>query len=190
MHVSPPSRIVIACREEKEAALVRFMSESVEGTQDCSATWTLLARNLDSPVARALARAAAEPQFSHIAIRVIVLDGELSNTGPTGPSLADTSAADVHILKDARFSAAHEQLVISPTRLWIGDCMRREPVKRDAFELFHADNAAATRHAEVSFERLWLKSKPAKPAMSALVPTLVAASHASINPAHRQASRG
>ncbi len=194
MHVSSPSRQVAQCREEKEASLISFMSEVVDRARDVAfegqLKWTVLARNLDSPCLRALAKFVAAEANTAISIRAIVLDAEPVSAGLSGPALTDLDAVDVRILKDARYTAAHEQLVLGATRVWIGDCMRRDPVKRDAFQMFHGDDAVATRHAEASFERLWAKASPAKPALNPLVPSLVAARETSAKPAARPASRG
>jgi len=44
--------------------------------------------------------------------------------------------------------------------VWIGDIMRREPAKRDAFENY-VDNCEKTANwAKVAFQRLWAISKP------------------------------
>jgi hypothetical protein len=175
MNVSLPARSGAMCREEKEAMLCAFMSEDLQTPRDMQAdrNWTVLARNTDSPVVRALAKAACAPEFSGVSCRVIVLDNDGPAADLSGPAIADVEGADLRILKDHRFMAAHEQLVIGAAKVWIGDCMRRDPVKRDAFEMYHAGNVVAARHAELSFERLW---SIAKPIGNALVPRLVAAS--------------
>jgi hypothetical protein len=167
----------MVCREEKEAALQRFVQSSLDAACDAQVDITLLARNLESPGARAVAKMMSDAG-ARIAVRAIVLDTEPS-AAVSGVSLAEIEGASLRVLRDGRFNAAHEQLVCGPARVWIGDCMRREPVKRDAFELFHDDNLVATRHAEASFERLWAKAKVAKPEMNGLVSGLVAASQAS-----------
>ncbi len=188
MNVSPPSRIVMACREEKEAALQRFVQSSLDAACEAQIAVTVVARNLESPVARAVARTMSDVAGSRIVLRAILLDIEPSTT-LSGASLADVEGANLRSLRDSRFNAAHEQLVCGPARVWIGDCMRREPVKRDAFELFHDDNAGAAHHAQSSFERLWAKAKLMKPAMDGLVSGLVAASQASALATARPVSR-
>lgn len=193
MHASSPSRLVTQCREEKEASLISFMSEVIERARvsagETQLQWTVLARNLESPCARAIAKIAADQTSSLLAIRAIVLDAETPALSHAGPSLSDIDIAELRILKDPRFTAAHEQLVLGESRVWIGDCMRRDPVKRDAFELFHADEPVAARHASASFERLWIKAGPAKTVLNTLVPGLVAARETAAKPSARPASR-
>ena len=58
-------------------------------------------------------------------------------------------------LTDARMLEAHEQLVLGPATVWIGDCMRRDPSKRDAFETYCDLNVPTARSARRSFERMW-----------------------------------
>ena len=56
-------------------------------------------------------------------------------------SLLDISCGEFRVLGDPRFGAAHEQLVVG-THVWTGDCLRRDPNKRDAFEVYHSDDAS------------------------------------------------
>ena len=85
------------------------------------------------------------------------------------PSLLDISAIDVRMLTDQRFAAAHEQLSLGDGRVWIGDCMRRDPAKRDAFEMYHDNNLATAAHATASFAKMWDKSVPLRRVVSASV---------------------
>ena len=62
------------------------------------------------------------------------------------------------MLTDLRFASAHEQLVLGQGRVWIGDCMRRDPAKRDAFEMYHDNHVSTAAHATASFSKLWDKS--------------------------------
>ena len=50
--------------------------------------------------------------------------------------------------------------MLAPDRTWIGDCMRREPTKRDTYERFAANSAETATHAARSFERLWRAAVP------------------------------
>ncbi len=63
-------------------------------------------------------------------------------------------------MRDPRLLAAHEQLVLAPDRAWIGDCMRREPTKRDTYERFAANAPDVAALATRSFERLWRAAVP------------------------------
>jgi hypothetical protein len=67
--------------------------------------------------------------------------------------------------------SAHEQLVLAPDRAWIGDSMRREPSKRDAYESFAAGCAETATNAARSFEKIWRASAPVR-SVPVLPPTL------------------
>ena len=49
----------------------------------------------------------------------------------------------------------HEQLVLGPAASWVGDCMRRDPMKRDAYECYAADCSKTAGWARTSFDRFW-----------------------------------
>jgi len=59
-----------------------------------------------------------------------------------------------------RLLDAHEELVVGPLTSWTGDCMRRDPNKRDAYESFNSGCAEAAGWARISFDRLWQASEP------------------------------
>lgn len=70
--------------------------------------------------------------------------------------------SDVRWARRPRLVEAHEQLVLGPTVCWIGDCMRRDPAKCDAFETYVEGCGEAAGCAAVSFERLWIVSEPVR----------------------------
>ena len=90
-------------------------------------------------------------------------------------SLLDISCGEFRVLGDPRFGAAHEQLVVG-THVWTGDCLRRDPNKRDAFEVYHSGDATIRLYAAASFEKLWAAARPIKPVRSgAVAPEIIAA---------------
>lgn len=153
---------VLSNREEKVSRLQSFISESLlsDGQKGCGLR--LIAKSIDSPVAVALTAALRDVAVPKVALRVVLLETDGLTEASAAATLLDMRNADVRILQDVRFAAAHEQLTTGSARLWIGDCMRRDPAKRDAFELFHGSNAAAASHAEQSFDKLWSKAEPVK----------------------------
>ncbi|MBS0242054.1 MAG: hypothetical protein JSS20_07740 [Proteobacteria bacterium] len=50
---------------------------------------------------------------------------------------------------------AHEQLIVGDRGVWFGDCMRRDPMKRDSFGLELADDRHANRGGRFTFAELW-----------------------------------
>jgi hypothetical protein len=161
-----PPRLLTANREDKELKLREFISEAIAtlAQKDVNHTtcFSLVARAPDSPAARAATSLAADMAKANISLRVILLDIDLGAEDQTATGILDCASADIRILSDARFAAAHEQMSLGDGCAWIGDCMRRDPSKRDAFEIFHAGNATAARHTEASFAKLWTAAKPAK----------------------------
>jgi hypothetical protein len=66
----------------------------------------------------------------------------------------------VRCARHPRLIEAHEQLVLGPQACWIGDSMRRDPTKCDAFESYVEGCGEAAGCALVSFERLWVACEP------------------------------
>lgn len=160
MRFATSPRLLHIGREEREAKLKEFIAADLVHRKTSQAhTYLLLARAPDSPVARAIASLAKELSDADVCVRALVLDLEPFTDEPGRPSLTDIAHAEIRLLTDPRFMAAHEQLVLSPTTLWLGDCMRRDPAKRDAFEIFHDADPTASSHAMTSFGRLWASGK-------------------------------
>jgi hypothetical protein len=67
---------------------------------------------------------------------------------------------EIRWARHPRLVEAHEQLVLGPETCWIGDCMRRDPAKCDAYESYVEGCGEAAGCAAVSFERLWGASEP------------------------------
>ena len=188
MRIAPPAPAVVANRGEKEAKLRELIAGSVAGNGRNAIT--LVARAPDSPVARALTAAAKEIEAAGIAMRVVLFEIESSSDETTPLSLLEVAGIDVRVLADPRFAAAHEQLTLGGSALWIGDCMRRDPSKRDAFEMYITGDAKAARHAECSFAKLWAAAKPLKRVVTGSVaPEVIDARKTAKSKAARAVSR-
>lgn len=124
---------------------------------------TLIARSPESPAAQALLTAPAAI-FNFGAPRIIFT--RLAHASCV-PDLPDAMALSINrqfrLIEDPRLLDAHEQLVLGTDCAWIGDCMRRDPMKRDAFEKF-ADGCGVTAGFAIkSFEHLWAIARPIGP---------------------------
>lgn len=119
----------------------------------------LVARSLESPVVKAVAGAADEIAGAGFNLRLILAQLDASASARDW-SQDITLAHEVRWAKHPRLIEAHEQLVLGPEACWIGDCMRRDPTKCDAYESFVEDCGEAAGCAAVSFERLWCASQP------------------------------
>jgi hypothetical protein len=175
MRLPLPPRIPVVSREDREAKLKLFIADalaargaSADGSN--SEPITLVARAPDSPAAQAILAMANEISAANIAIRVVLFETEPLSEDSISMSLLDVGAIDARMLTDQRFASAHEQLVLGQGRVWIGDCMRRDPAKRDAFEMYHDNHVATAGHAAASFTKLWDKSV----ALNRMIATTVA----------------
>jgi hypothetical protein len=146
-------------KEEKEARLKAFVSRHIEalsaaGASRGVATYRLIALSTESPAARALQDLAPELAKAGIAVEAVVF----RRAAPV--SSHGLEHAERRFVNDVRFLDAHEQLVLDATTTWIGDCMRRDPLKRDAFELFSDRCPVTARHAARSFAQIWRAAGP------------------------------
>ena len=146
--------------DEKISKLSDFICRDIEErkahrSSTAGGCYLLIARSPDSPVAQALLSLAPQLAAAGATLRTVFCEGH-----PEAETIPLTFPGECRIARDARLLAAHEQLVLGPTRTWIGDSMRREPTKRDAFERFVMDCQQTARMAIHSFERLWQAAAP------------------------------
>jgi hypothetical protein len=176
MRLPTPPRIAVVSRVDREAKLKSFVLDAL-ASRDATTldtfgeTITLVARAPDSPVAQALLAVLPEINAAQIPVRVVLFETEPLSEEIVQSSLLDAAAVEVRMLADQRFAAAHEQLLVGGGHVWIGDCMRRDPAKRDAFEMYHTGDATIASHASASFAKMWDKSVP----LNRVVPASVAA---------------
>jgi hypothetical protein len=147
---------------EKVAKISEFIvgdldTRTLHGLQ-APGCYLLLARSPSSPVAQALRTNATKLAAANVSVRAIFCECEPVAAG--AETLPFGLAGEVRIARDPRLLAAHEQLVLAADRAWIGDCMRREPTKRDTYERFAANALDVATLAARSFERLWRAAVP------------------------------
>ena len=176
MKQTAPDRMDVVKKEDKEARLTAFVRKDLEqrragaDTTGCG-DYRLVLRSAESPVARALAGLASELSAAGIGLRVVLAQVSTDTIDADIQRIA-SFADGVRVVRDIRLLDAHEQLVLAPTTAWIGDCMRREPSKRDAYECYAENRADVAGWAATSFERMWLIGRPAGP-IRAAIPTPV-----------------
>lgn len=115
----------------------------------------VIARSSDSPVVRALDAAAATLSACNAHVRVVFLQA-----GCRVGDYGDMVTIDARFALNPRLLEAHEQLVVGQT-VWFGDCMRRDPSKRDAFSQEKVGCSVTSSFAALSFEKLWALGTPA-----------------------------
>jgi hypothetical protein len=148
-------RMDVVKREVKEEKLKAFITAHLSNTtaHPQPATWLLIARSSHSPVVKALNALAPEIAKAQVTVRTILalLDNGAGDTQAT----TMMCSAEYRVARNPRLLEAHEQLVLSPTTAWVGDSMRREPDKRDAYECYAVDHATTAHWSTVAFNRLW-----------------------------------
>lgn len=158
MNSKPASPAVhVVKKEEKEARLREFVQRRMAGRAGL-ASLGVIARSFDSPAMKALA---AEAGSNDVVIDAIVLkhsDKDAASALAFVTPLAGRVRCRVAL--DPRLLDAHEQIILDDTAIWIGDCMRRDPEKRDAFECYSEDSAEAVAWARACFARLWRAAEP------------------------------
>ena len=130
-------------QDKKVDALVEFVREQISsGAVAGSAPECLLiALSAKSPVVSAMRLVFEEFKVQSPQMRLIL--ATLPENDPA-EELACFAPIEVRWAANPRFLDAHEQLVVGDTASWTGDCMRRDPEKRDAFQSFNPDCTEAT----------------------------------------------
>ena len=169
MPLRPSARANGPVKDEKEARLKAFVARHLETLREQGApagtiTYRLLALSADSPVARALDALTADLDAAGVALEVVFV--RHAKPEPT-PAM---KRADCRFATDIRLLDAHEQLVLDDATAWIGDCMRRDPLKRDAYELFCDRCATTSGNAQRSFAHIWNAAGPKGSLASAPAP--------------------
>jgi hypothetical protein len=163
MRFRPPLRVGVTRHGEKEQKLKEFIRHHIGHTRDAAAATPqlmLVARSVDSPVVKAIGGLADRIAAAGLSVRLILAQLEPDGLPEDWESGVSTFGYEVRWAKHPRLIEAHEQLVINAQTCWIGDCMRRDPAKCDAFETYVEDCGEAAGCAMVSFERLWFASEP------------------------------
>jgi len=164
MRLRPPLRVSVTRHEEKEQKLQEFIFQHLAGAQhggDASHATHLLiiARSLESPLVKAVAGLTNEITAAGLSARMILAQVDREPL-PEEWGRAITFSHEIRWAKHPRLIEAHEQLVLGAQTCWIGDSMRRDPTKCDAFESYVEGCGEAAGCALVSFERLWVASEP------------------------------
>lgn len=136
--------------ERLEAFILRCMAAERAAVGDLVVS--VLARDADSPVVKALfARAALD---ADLRIDILFTSGGLDGS----PEVLLERVPDrsrCHVSPDPRLRDAHEMLLIGGEAVWMGDCMRRDPLRCDSYELYSGSCARTAARFRLFFERLW-----------------------------------
>jgi hypothetical protein len=180
MRFKAPPCVVVVKREDKQEKLTQFLNSFLDrrgrdGPLEALASLSLVARSADSPVAHALAGLGERLIGNGLAVRAIFATlGPQEVAASWCPGGALPFDRDVRMMHNPRLLEAHELLILDPRTCWIGDSMRRDPAKRDAWEYFVEASTESAAFARTSFERLWALAEPVARAARAPRSTLVA----------------
>lgn len=163
MSIEIPSQLHGLSIAEKVSRLTAFIGADLEarsghGMHVTGGCYLLIARSPESPVAQGL-RAHAE-RMAAMGVRVRAIFSEVDQANATHLLAPFSVPSECRMIRDQRLLAAHEQLVLTPTYSWVGDCMRRDPGKRDALERYAPSCALTSAYAARSFESLWRATVP------------------------------
>jgi len=169
------SRLLGRSLAEKVAILSKFILNDLEsrterGMHVTGGCYLLVARSPDSPVAQALRAQASRLASTGVRVRAIFSEAAPGRAAAAMQAAPFALPSECRLTRDTRLLAAHEQLVLAPDCAWIGDCMRREPSKRDTYERFAVSCSETAVLATRSFERLWRIAVPVE-----TMPSLAAA---------------
>ena len=137
-------------QDDKQGRICDFIRRYLTAGGDCPRTVLVVARSAKSPVLQALHSVVRDGIIPGIDARIVIADDDAGPVAGDGGELA----CDVRIANNPRLLDAHEQLIVGDAT-WYGDSMRRDPMKRDAFECFVANDLVAARRARATFENLW-----------------------------------
>ena len=161
------SYIDIVRLEDKETKLKAFIRTVVEqaasrdNPEAESNILLLIARSVDSPVAKAVASLVREGAIAAPLRTILALmPRDDSDAAAVATFTALAGGHGGQLIRDIRLFDAHEQIVLGPAASWVGDCMRRDPMKRDAYECYAPDCAKTAGWARTSHERLWSVCEP------------------------------
>ncbi|MEL6873167.1 MAG: hypothetical protein AAFO62_10335 [Pseudomonadota bacterium] len=147
-------------REEKAARLSAFIQSSLVSAEAATlgakpVEIVVVARTGQSPVIHALTTALSASPGSNVRVSTILTDAN----GEAGPDNVG-ALGSIRLATDRNLREAHEQIVIGDQATWIGDCMRRDPTKLDAFERFVDEAEEVIAWARIAFDRLWAAAHP------------------------------
>lgn len=161
MTTKPSPSLQVIKKEEKEAKLRSFLqrriaSLTITGAGSGVACLKLIARSFDSPAVKALA---AEAAGHGVLVEAIVVKyAETDRESAQALATALAGKLRCRVVDDTRLLDAHEQIIVDDASVWIGDCMRRDPEKRDAFERYAENAHEMAAWARICFDRLWRNS--------------------------------
>lgn len=148
-------------KEERENSLKDFIREALDETLAGRAdAVSLLARSPSSPVVAALLAISDELAERRAGAAIILAGGTAAAANETWDlTFSSRLVHEIRLTSNPRVLDGHEQLIIGDRAVWYGDCMRRDPSKRDAFSLSLPNDAQVARAGRFAFQALWQRAQ-------------------------------
>lgn len=157
---NPPFK-PLESREERESRIKDFIRDALDETATGRAdAIALLARSPESPAVAALLAMTDELAERRIGAVVVLAGGSAASEDETwNLSFNAKFVHEIRLTSNPRLLDGHEQLIIGDTAVWYGDCMRRDPLKRDAFSAFCPNDRDIARAGRFAFANLWQRAQ-------------------------------
>ncbi len=127
---------------------------------------SIIARSPVSPVMLAMQAAAEDLRTRQVQVRTILSDVDPENALRSSWQAISMLAPKQEYADLVRWAnapailEAHEQLILGEHMCWLGDAMRREPGRRDGFDIFEADAPRTCGLALKSYAAMWQHAQP------------------------------
>ena len=127
---------------------------------------SITARSPASPVMLAMQASADDLRSRDVIVRAVLSDVDPEKALRSAWQVMSMLAPDhehTDLIRWANAPAileAHEQLILGDRMCWLGDAMRREPGRRDAFDIFEADAKRTCTLAAKSYSAMWQHARP------------------------------
>ncbi len=127
---------------------------------------SIIARSPMSTVMLAMQAAADDLRKQNVEVRVVFSDVDPEKALRSAWRAMKMLAPDrehTDLVRWANAPAvleAHEQMIMGDRMCWLGDAMRREPGRRDAFDIFEADALGNCSLALKSYAGMWRHAQP------------------------------
>ncbi|MGE3917760.1 MAG: hypothetical protein AB7F78_18865, partial [Hyphomicrobiaceae bacterium] len=135
MRAKTPPFKPLETREERESNIRAFIRDALDGAVESrDDAIALLARAPTSPVVAALLALSDELAERRIGAIIVLAGGATAAENETWSlSFSAKFIHEIRLTSNPRVLDGHEQLIVGDRAVWYGDCMRRDPLKRDAF---------------------------------------------------------
>lgn len=146
--------------EEREARLKTFIQQAIGACPTARDDAILLvARSPESAVVRVILDLSSELAACGLGARLVLAGGAVAREDETWSlSFSGNFIHEIRLTSSPRILDGHEQIIVGNQAVWFGDCMRRDPSKRDAFSSFAADAPDLARQSRFAFGELWQRA--------------------------------